>query len=85
MIKYLLKRIAFRILDSELRKNWIHRSHFISYTDWLSRDFPVMKDMQNHFKDRPYGENSASRHREEMSKKYKPMEKHIIDGIQNES
>lgn len=70
MIKSLLRSLAYKILDRELRENWIYRPHFSEYTRWLSRDFPVMEDMHEHFKNRPYGENSPQRHREEMYFKY---------------
>lgn len=71
MIKCFLRSIALRILDKELREDWIHRSNFNEYTKWMNRDFPIMEDMYEAFKDKPYGSNiSISRHREDMSLKY---------------
>lgn len=70
MFSYILRSLALRILDKELRENWIHRAYFNDYTKWMSRDFPVMEDVCQHFRDRPYGQASGSRHREEMRRKY---------------
>lgn len=71
MIKCILESLAYRILDKKLRENWIHRSSLSAYTKWMSRDFPVMDDMYEFYKDRPYGDlGSISRHREEMARKH---------------
>lgn len=72
-IKRLLKSLAFKILDQELRQNWIHRVNFEEYARWMSRDFPIMKDMYDTFKEKPYGSNlRVTSHREEMNRKYFP-------------
>ena len=76
MIKCLLKSLVWRILDKELRQHYIQRSHFNEYTKWMSRDFPIMEDMFEHFKDEPYGQaRRIDVHREEMKEKYFPKEK----------
>lgn len=72
MFKDILRSIAWRILDKELRENWIQRSHFNEYTQWMSRDFPVMEDMYEHFKSKPYGQAPfIAQHRQKMADKYK--------------
>ncbi|HCM31306.1 MAG TPA: hypothetical protein DIC32_06835 [Acinetobacter radioresistens] len=81
MIKCILRSLAYRILDKELRENWIHRAHFNEYTKWMSRDFPVMEDMYEAFKNKPYGSNiSVSSHREEMAKKHLPKKSDSLKG-----
>ena len=50
MFKQLLRSLAWRILDEEIRKGWIHRTSLGEYTKWMSRDFPVMEDTWEFFK-----------------------------------
>ncbi|TVT77628.1 hypothetical protein [Acinetobacter colistiniresistens] len=76
MIKGILKSLAYRVLDQELRENWIHRAYFNDYTQWMSRDFPIMNDMHKQFENRHYGGPiECARHRDEMAKKYKIAQK----------
>lgn len=71
MIMCFLKSLAWKILDDELRKHYIRRSHFTDYTKWMNRDFPVFEDTYEFFKDRPYGQcGNVAKHREEMKDKY---------------
>ena len=71
MIMCFLKSLAWKILDDEIRKHYIQRSHFTDYTQWMSRDFPVFEDTYEFFKDRPYGQcGNVANHREEMKDKY---------------
>ncbi|QHJ81581.1 MAG: hypothetical protein [Caudoviricetes sp.] len=71
MFKQLLRSLAWRILDEEIRKGWIHRTSLGEYTKWMRRDFPVMEDTWEFFKDRPYGDTGGvCRHREDMRRKY---------------
>ena len=75
MIKSILKSLAWRILDKELREHWIHRGYFNDYLQWMSRDFPIMNDMYKQFENRPYGGPiECARHREEMAVKHKVNE-----------
>lgn len=53
-LKCVLWSLAWWVLDDTIRKHYISRSHFNEYTQWMSRDFPIMEDMYEHFK-RPYG------------------------------
>ena len=71
MIKCLLRSLAWRILDQEIKSDYIHRGALQEYTKWMSRDFPIMEDVNTYFKDNPLGmSKNVSRHREEMAKKY---------------
>ena len=72
---YFLRKIAWKILDKELQTNWIHRSGFNEYSKWMSRDFKVMIDMYEFFREKPYGNcGDIESHRKEMFKKYKGYE-----------
>ncbi|QQO96686.1 hypothetical protein CPT_Mokit_244 [Acinetobacter phage Mokit] len=70
-IKRLLSGLAWWVLEDEIRDKWIWRGYFNDYTKWMSRDFPVMEDMYEHFKDVPYGGpiNNCKR-RQELEGKY---------------
>lgn len=71
-IKCLLWDLSWWVLDDHIRTGYIHRSHFSEYTRWMSRDFPVMEDMHEYFKDKPYGQGVGhiDRHRDYMKAKY---------------
>jgi len=71
MIKCILRSLAWRILEKEIGEDYIHRAHFNDYTQWMSRDFPIMEDMYRHFKKSgQFGKMEVARHREEMAEKY---------------
>ena len=81
MFKDILRSLAYRVLDKELREHYIHRAHFNEYTKWMSRDFPVMQDMHEAFENKPYGSNiSVSAHREKMVRKYFPKQSNPLKG-----
>lgn len=71
MIRFILKLVALRILNEELCKNWIHRENLNIYVKWMGRDFPIMNDMHEAFKNKPCGYNiNFYQHREDMGVKY---------------
>ncbi|AWY10204.1 hypothetical protein HYQ09_gp155 [Acinetobacter phage vB_AbaM_Konradin] len=71
-VKKLFYGFAWWVLEDELKRAWIHRAYFNEYTQWMSRDFPIMEDMYQHFKDAPYGRApDVCRHRQEMEMKHK--------------
>lgn len=72
MFRCFLRWLAWRILDKEIREEWIHRGYLNNYGQWMSRDFPIMSDMVDQFENRPYGQVEVIRHRDEMEKKYFP-------------
>lgn len=73
MIKCWLRSLAWRLLEKEIGDQYIHRAYFYDYTRWMSRDFPIMVDMQQHFQNGgPFGKVEVAWHREQMAKKYPP-------------
>ena len=71
MIKCILRSLAWRILEKEIGEGYIHRAHFNDYTQWMSRDFPIMEDVYEHLKKSGWiGKVEVARHREEMAQKY---------------
>ena len=39
-----------KFLKKKSVKIIFHQSHFNDYTQWMSRDFPIMEDMYEHFR-----------------------------------
>lgn len=72
MIKALLRRWAWWILKAEIEKGYIPKGVLNEYTQWMSRDFPIMNDTYEYFQKYGSGKYGTPicRHRSEMEKKY---------------
>ena len=72
MIRALIRKWAWWILEDEIEQDYIPRGVFNDYTKWMSRDFPIMVDMYEWFKKYGSGKQNkcVSRHRTEMEKKH---------------
>lgn len=71
MFKCILRSLAWRILEKEINESYIHKGALYEYTKWMSRDFPIMEDTHDFFKDNPLGySKDICRHRQAMETKH---------------
>lgn len=65
------RSFAWWVLRQEIRDEYIHRGAINEYTQWMSRDYPIMEDTYHYFQDNILGmQKDICRHREEMAKKH---------------